>query len=371
MKIVIAHASAGTGHLKAAEALYRYLKDNYPAIEVKLIDILEDSSPVFKFAYRRGYSLLVKYAPWLWSLAFRATSFKFLPQVSKKINLIIDRLNTIGFSKFLTQENPDVIISTHFTPPQIASYLKKTGRIKSRLVTVITDFGVHPFWISEGTDIYIAASEFTKRQLMAQGISESAIRVLGIPIDPKFKRQYQKEELCRKLSLDKDRFTVLIATGSFGIGPIEEIVDLLYQEAQLLVVCANNQELYRSLRAKNYPGVGVFGFIDNIQELMAVSEVIVGKPGGLTISEGLAMSLFPIFITAIPGQESENIKALAQEGVGIYTSDTGRIKDIILDFKTHPEKLISIKENIKKMRRPDAAGEICNVVCQGSIRPAH
>jgi processive 1,2-diacylglycerol beta-glucosyltransferase len=103
---------------------------------------------------------------------------------------------------------------------------------------------------------------------------------------------------------------------------------------------------------------------------MAVSQVIIGKPGGLTISEGLAMNLFPIFITAIPGQESENVKALAARGIGIYTTDTRRIRDIVLDLKKNPEKLHKIKENIKKMQKPDAAREICNVVCQSSIRPS-
>jgi len=370
MKIVIAHASAGTGHLKAAEALYRCLKDNHPEVEAEIIDILVNSNPIFRFVYRFGYSSLVKYAPRLWSLAFQITRIRLLLQLAKKLNLVIDRLSIANFAKFLIRENPDVIVSTHFAPPEIAAYLKKTAKIKSRLITVITDFGVHPFWLTDGTDMYVAASDFTKRQLLAEGISENAIRVLGIPIDAKFLRQYSREELCRKLNLDKNKFTVLIATGSFGIGPLEEVIALLYKEVQLLVVCANNKELYRNLKARNYRGVYVYGFIDNMQELMAVSEVIIGKPGGLTISEGLAMNLFPVFITAIPGQESENVKALAAGGVGIYTTDTHRIREIVLDLKNNPEKLNKIKENIKKIQRPDAAREICNVVCQGSIRPS-
>jgi len=371
MKIVIAYASAGTGHLKAAEALYHCFTNEHPEVEVKLIDIIESSCSFFSFAYRFGYSLLVKYTPLLWSLAFRVTGAGLLLGLAKRLKLTIERLSTADFARLLIRENPDVIISTHFAPPETAAHLKQTSKIKSRLITVITDFGVHPFWITEGTDLYLVASDFTKSRLLARGVSETKIKVTGIPVDAKFFKQYPRDELCRKLGLESGRFNVLIASGSFGIGPIEELIDLLYKEVQLLVVCAGNKDLYRKLKAKNYPSVYAFGFIDNIQELMAVSEVIIGKPGGLTISEGLAMNLFPIFITVIPGQESENVKALAEEGIGIYSTDMQHIKEVVLDLKNNPDRLNSIRQNIRRTQRPYAAREICNAVCEGSIWPSH
>lgn len=371
MKIVIAHASAGTGHLKAAEALYRSFRESHPEAEVKLVDTLEFASAPFRFIYRVGYSILVKYAPWLWSLIFRITSIRILLKSAKAVNLAIDLINIGGFSTFLIRENPDIIVSTHFTPPEIASCLKKNSMIKSRLITVITDFGVHPFWLADGTDMYIVASEFSRNALMALGAKEGNIRVLGIPVDSKFLEEYDREALCRKLGIERERFTVLIATGSFGIGPIEEIVELLHQDAQLLVVCANNKSLRLRLKSKGYGGVRVFGFIDNIQELMSASDILIGKPGGLTISEGLVMNLYQIFITAIPGQESENIKALEAGGAGVYINNTARIKKLVLDLRDNPQKLGAIKKNIARIRRPCAAGEICDVVCQGSIRASH
>lgn len=363
MKIIVTYASAGAGHFKAAEAIYNYLKENCRNSELKLIDVLEESNPYFAFFYKWGYSFLVRKAAYLWGGAFFITDFKPLRSFSRKIAIFINRINTVNFTKFLIQENPDIIISTHFLPSEIAAYLKRNKKIYSKLITQVTDFGLHPFWISEGTDIYIVSCELGRQELIRSGVRADIIKEFGIPIDSKFRKDFNKNELYTKFNLNSSNFTLLIMTGSFGTGPLEKIIDKLSNEAQILVVCANNKKLYSRLTKRNLPKVRVFGFVDNAQELMAVSDMIITKPGGLSITESLAMDLFPVFISPIPGQETENIKALGLEGIGIYPKDINEIKDIVIDFKEHPEKLISAKERIKRIKKPDALKEIFDVVC--------
>jgi len=368
MKIIITYASAGTGHRRAAEAIYNYFKESCPAHDLKIIDALEKTNFLFKNIYSKGYLFLVNHALWLWGFSFWLTSVKALRPITNILISVINRLNAKKLSEFLIKERPDFIISTHFFPPEIAARLKRMKKINSKLVTVITDFGVHPLWISGGTDMYIVASDFSKEQLILEGAQENSIKDFGIPIDTKFSKQYEKNTLCKKLDIEPDKFTILISTGSFGIGQVEELVDSLYKEVQILVVCAHNKMLYARLRKRNYPNVRVFGFIDNMQELMAVSDMIITKPGGLTIAESLAMGLLPIFITAIPGQETENAKILAKKSIGINIKDVGSIKDIALDFRGHPDKLKNMKEKISELKRPFAVKELCNVICQGSVR---
>jgi processive 1,2-diacylglycerol beta-glucosyltransferase len=368
MKIIITYASAGTGHRRAAEALYNYFKENCPTHDLKIIDILEKTNPFFKNLYCWGYPFFVNHALWLWCFGFWITYIKAFRPIIKTLVSLINQLNTRNFVQFLIQENADFIISSHFFPVEVVARLKRNQKLDSKLVTVITDFGVHPFWVLDDTDIYIVASDFSKEQLIQQGVKENKIEVLGIPIDAKFLKSFDKNILCKKFNIAPDKFTVLIVTGSFGIGKIEEAVDLLYQEVQILAVCAQNKILYARLKQKNYPGLKIFGFIDNIQELMAVSDIIITKPGGLTISESLAMDLLPIFITAIPGQETENAKVLAKKSIGINIKDIASIKDIVVDLKNHPDKLKNIKEKISKEKRPFAAKDLCNVICQDSIR---
>jgi len=368
MKIIIAYASCGTGHRRAAEAIYNYFKENCPAHDLKIIDALQKTNFIFRKVYSNGYLFLVNHALWLWHFCFWLTSIKAFRPITNILIPVINRLNAKNLSKFLIKERPDFIISTHFFPPEVAAYLKKIKKLNSKLITVITDFGIHPLWISGGTDMYIVASNFSKEQLILAGAREDIIKDFGIPIDTKFSKQYERNILCKKFDIEPNKFTILISTGSFGICQVEEIVDSLYKEVRILVVCAHNKILYARLKKRNYPNVRILGFIDNMQELMAISDIIITKPGGLTISESLAMGLLPIFIAAIPGQETENAKILAKKSIGINIKDVGSLKDIVLDFRDHTGKLKNMKEKINELKKPFAVKELCNVICQGSIR---
>lgn len=366
MKVIIVYASAGAGHFRAAEAVSNYLKEHSAGIELKLVDILEKTNTLFRLGYAGGYAFLVNYAVCLWKWLFWFTSFPLLRLSTRTIVSLINRMNTKKFVQFLIQDNPDFIISTHFLPSEIAAVVKRTKKIKSRLVTIITDFAVHPFWVSDLTDIYIVASEFSKEQLVRQGVKESRIKEFGIPVHSKFLRQYERDKLCKKFNLAENKFTVLIMTGSFGVGPLEDIIRQLYTDVQILVVCAANKQLYARLKDINFPNVWVFGFVDNAQELMAVSDIMITKPGGLSISEALVMELVPVFISVLPGQEEGNVRALKEYGVGLVPGGIEDIKNTILDFRDHPDKLMRIKDNIKKIKKPFAAREICNALCPSS-----
>lgn len=367
MKIIIAYAPVGSGHFKAAKAIYNYFKEKKINIELRLVDILKDSNPFFRFIYINGYNFLVRHALWLWTSAFYITSLKALRPFVAFFHSGINRLNTKNIARTIIRDNPAFVISTHFLPSGIISHLKEAGKINSKLITVITDFGVHPFWLCRNTDLYIAASGLTKKELILEGVPEANIRESGIPVDPVFLVDYERETLSKKLGIESAEFTVLIVTGSFGIGPIKEIVSLLCGNAQLLVVCANNNKLYRQLKNKEYPRVKVFGFIDNMDELMAVSDMIITKPGGSSISEALARELAPLFISVIPGQEAENARVLEKYGIGMMASGPEQIREIVLDFKNHPDKIIKIKENIRKMKKPYALEELYDVVCKNSL----
>jgi len=366
MKILITYASTGAGHLKAAEALYNYIKENCTNEELELVDILKETNVFFRFFYGGGYSFLIRRALLLWRLFFWATDFAPLSFFLRPIGFVFDRLNSAKFSRLLVQKQFDCIISTHFFPAEISAYLKRRKKIHSHLMTVVTDFGVHRFWVSQGIDVYIVATEETKRELLKKSAKAPNIKILGIPVDSSFKKEYNEDALREKFKTEKNRFTVLLITGSFGIGPIEKVVELIHKDAQVLAVCAKNNRLYNSLVLKNYPGVRVFGFVDYISQLMSISDCVITKPGGMTISESLAKDLVPVFMTAIPGQETENVRVLSGYGIGLYARKISELKKIILDLKFNPQKVSLIKENISKIKHPDAVGDICHVVCQGS-----
>ncbi|MDD5255242.1 MAG: glycosyltransferase, partial [Candidatus Omnitrophica bacterium] len=317
MKITVTYASAGAGHRRAAEALYSYLRDNLPEADLELLDALETATPAFRQMYRRGYDFLVRHAVWLWGFCFRMTSGALMSRFFSFLNSLADHYLAGGVEQHFIRRQPDVIISTHFFPSEAASRLKIKGRIKSKLITVITDFAVHPFWLYPATDTYVVPSSYACRELLQRGVPFERIKEFGIPIDKKFFSSFDRERIVGALGIEKGKFTVLVVTGSFGIGPIEEIVEALRRDVQLLVVCAANEGLRQRLTKKPDAQVKVFGFVDNMEELMSVSDLIISKPGGMTIAEILAMGVAPLFISPIQGQETSNADVLQRLGIGM------------------------------------------------------
>lgn len=370
MKVLITYASSGAGHYKTAEAIYRYLQNHSPRVSVRMYDILDFSDPFMQFYYRDAYSLLISRLRFFWRLGYLLTDIKIARPFARAIAKVTNRIGTRRFAALLTRLNPEVIISTHFLSSEIAAFLKTKRKIQSRIVTLITDLGVHPYWISEGVDLYIAPSGFAKRQLLAEGIPTRMVEVYGIPVDEKFLRPLDRKTLSRKLGISDTAFTVLLMTGSFGIGPLERITEELSSEAQLLVVCASNKKLYARLLPRASRNVKVFGFVDNVEELMAVSDLIITKPGGQTIAEILDLELVPIFVSAIPGHEAANAQVLESYGVGITPRNIDELKRLVMEFKYHPEKLQRMREAIKKLKMPKAVKVISDVICENSAGAA-
>ena len=258
MKVLITYASAGAGHRRAAEAVYDYLKNNRKDLQLELVDILPFVNPFFRFCYNSGYPFLVHYATWPWGFFFWMTEFRLTRWFSRKIALIVNYFSCRKFANYLIKEGFDFIISTHFLNSELAANLKLKNKIQAKLITVITDFGVHPFWISNGTDLYIVASGLTKAKLLRMGITEQKIQASGIPFNSSFVKTQNRAQLAEKFGIDRNKFTVLLMTGSFGAGPLEEIAESLMPESQVLVVCARNKKLFNRLQKRNLENLKVF-----------------------------------------------------------------------------------------------------------------
>ncbi|MFH1339159.1 MAG: glycosyltransferase, partial [Candidatus Omnitrophota bacterium] len=142
----------------------------------------------------------------------------------------------------------------------------------------------------------------------------------------------------------------------------EKAVDVLSPEIKLLVVCGRNRRLYERIKRKNYGSVRLFGFVEGMQGLMSQADIIITKPGGSTIAEALAMELPLVFIKGIPGQETENARILRAYGCAIAAERLKSLKDIVTDLKTHPQMLESMRNNIRKVKKSNAAEEICRYV---------
>ncbi|MFH0772252.1 MAG: glycosyltransferase [Candidatus Omnitrophota bacterium] len=365
MKIFIVHASAGAGHKKAADAIKDAFDDSKDRQhEVRVIDCLDYTNSFFKRSYVWGYNFLVSDALFLWGIFFYVFDFRPFRIFVKAGRACLNFINGSRFYKFIIKENPDCVISTHFLSTEIIGNLKRLKLYKGKLITCVTDYGIHAFWISMDVDVYVVASEYSKRELARKGIAPEKIRVLGIPVQRKFTVRLDRNEVIEKLGLRKGLFNILLMGGGLGVGPIPELVEVISRAAnpfQLLVVCGKNEDLsaeVKSLASGSKIAVKIYGFIENVNELMDACDVLISKPGGLSISEALVKGLPILSASYIPGHEAKNLKFLEKNNVGIKIKHPREALQKLQTLYSSPELLASMRERARQLGKPTAAGDI-------------
>jgi processive 1,2-diacylglycerol beta-glucosyltransferase len=361
-RVLVLSASAGAGHLRAAEAIEKAIRIRGVASEVQHLDVLRYTNHVFRNLYSKAYIELVNKAPevlgWLYDHLDD-------PAKDDPIRRAFDRLNANPFVRYLERYQPDVAICTHFLPSGIISSLKGEGKVKVVNTVVVTDFDVHAMWLGRHVEQYFVALEETKVHLQALGVQESLVTITGIPIDPVFAEPKDKRAMRQKHGLDQDRFTILVSAGGFGVGPVGHLMQALSRlahPARVVAVCGRNEALKAELTdaVKKFPRHSavtftLLGFTTEMEELMTAADLFVGKPGGLTTSEALAKALPMVVINPIPGQEERNSDHLLEQGAAIRCNNLPALAYKIDSLIDTPGKLAQMKENARSMGNPDAA----------------
>lgn len=364
MRIAILHASAGHGHTKAAEAIREgLLACGVPASEILVLDALGETPAWFRRFYTSLYYFSVKHTPATWGLAYDLMNQDwFYDSLGGWGRRLVNDAVGENLIRRMEKENPDLIFSTHFLAPEILGRAKQKGRIRAFLITVVTDFLPHRFWMNSGTNHYWVMSDEGRKALEAQGIPSQKITAGGIPVSLKFRTQDKKPEVRKKEGLAPDKFTLLITSGSFGLGPTAEVLSLLREfndRIQVMVVCGKNEDLFRSLEKESYPfRFRLYGFTSHMDELMEASDLLVAKPGGATTSECLAKGVAMVVLEPIPGQESGNARVLRERNAAFFMVRPEDIRVILKGILDHPQVLEEKKRSIHRLARPEAALEL-------------
>jgi len=366
-KVLLLSASAGAGHVRAAEAIekaFNQAKDG-DRREVHHIDVLNYTNKLFRHLYSKAYIDLVNKMPevpgWVYDKLDK-------PWKNERRRLALDKLNTRPFVKLLREYQPDLIVCTHFLPAEIVSWLRAKQRLASRQVIIVTDFDVHAMWLVHHYEHYFVALEEARVYLEALGIPPTRITVSGIPIDPVFGVRKDKQEMRAKHGLAPDRTTILLSAGGFGVGSVDALVNSLLplqHRAQIVAICGRNEELKKRLsrlsaRIKSDATVTLkpFGYTKEMDELMTASDLVIGKPGGLTTSEALAKGLVFVIVNPIPGQEERNSDHLLEAAVAIRSNNLPTLSYKLDRLLADPQRFKSMQANSRRMGHPNAAKEI-------------
>jgi len=367
-KVLILYATAGIGHKKASMAVKAAFDElKLPDVEVTLADSLDYTNAFFKWSYLKAYLLLVNKLPTLWGFFYYLTDNFYVNILVSKLRRLNNWINSRKLTKYLIETKPDVIISTHFFASEVISDMKEAGSIKSKLVTVVTDYRLHSWWVCDFTDMYVVSGQDAREDLIRWKVPDPRIKVLGIPIEPVFAKKYDKAKILREAGLKEGVFTVLVVGGGFGVGPIEEIVKAignLLKPIQIITICGHNEELVKKIEALKpsmKADIKAVGFVDNVYEYMEAADVLISKSGGITVSESLAKELPLVVLAPIIGQETRNCDYLIKYGAAVRIGKASELRDVVEYLVSNPERMAALREAIRVIKKPMAAYDVAKL----------
>lgn len=347
MKIMLLTAATGGGHLRAAAAVEQYIKEN-TSYEVKTVDTLKAIGKFLDKTVCDSYLFMAKKTPTLFGRLYKKTNKENLfsglvPKLSGLFSNLL--LRTIA------EYEPDVVITTHPFAAEMVSDLKEDGLVEAPLICVITDYGVHRAYICGQVDAYVVASDDMVPELMGFGVPKEKIYPFGIPVHGVFFDHVDQEEMLRQLGLDPALPTLLFMAGSFGVSNIIK----LYRELeatdvpmQIIVITGRNEKLYEAFEKEVGQGgripTKLIYFTDEVEKYMHAADLLVTKPGGLTVSEALACNLPMAVFDAIPGQEEDNANFLKTHDMCVRLGKGG-------DFAQEISALLRERQRLQEMRK--------------------
>jgi processive 1,2-diacylglycerol beta-glucosyltransferase len=364
MRVLFLSISMGAGHVKAAEALKEYIDLRYPDSENLIVDTLKYVNPVVHKIIVDGYLNVVKKKPKIYGNLYRMSEYReSIIKLSRRFsNLLASKIY-----KLVLDFKPSIIVCTHPFPLQMVAHLKNHKNMKIPAVAILTDFVNHPLWFHDNIEAYIVGHDYIKHDMEECGIDKNCIFPYGIPVSRKFLEPSSKTIARSRLSL-QNKLTVLLMGGSLGIGDMENSFRIFAEskrDLQIITVAGKNSALEERIKelSKSYNGsFKIFGYTQNIAELMDCSDFIATKAGGMTLSEALVKKLPILIVSPIPGQEERNARFLINSGAAISISKKDNIDSILCQIYDNPLRYRHMKQMAENLSKPEAGHNIVNLM---------
>lgn len=365
-RILILTMSFGSGHIMASRAIADSIQELDPNVEVETVDCIEQASFFFRALYVWPYWLMIRYAPSLWARLFRARQERFHRQTAPPW---LFRLGCARVFQKIRDWKPDLVVATEVGACEIASLARQATLTRAPVIAVATDHESEPAWLKKEVDQYFVPTREVSNQLERWGVTPGKIVVSGIPVASKFHKQETSDDSKMALGIPSDRPVVLVMGG--GMGPLK-MDDIVLRLAAMpgpmtvLAVTGMNAKMKHRLEALcgEFPpekSLHVYGWTDQVDVMMRAADVLVTKPGGLTLTEAACVGLPMVCVNPIPGPEEAHCRLIEREGLGVVAKT---LKDIPARVREFVEKPIA--RHCPVWLRQDAAGIIARILLERS-----
>ena len=363
-RLLFLFSDTGAGHRAAAEAVAEALRRRYPnRFQVDLYDPM-GGQRVIAGRLTALYGPITRRLPFLWGAAYHLTNLQ--PTV-RVIQHAIGR----GLRRKLREvvdPRPALVASFHPLLNHVAVDVMPYGVPR---VTVITDWiDFHQAWTDLKADCIICPSDAALELCLRRGVPADRLVKAGLPIHPRFQDAIRgfsdKKSMRLTLRLRPHAPTVLLAGGGDGTEPLRKYAAALARsplDVQVLAICGRNQALADRIREDNHAGVHVFGFVDNMPELLLASDLLVTRAGPGMIAEGLACGC-PLLLTGyLPGQEEGNVSEVLRSGLGRYVPRPNDLVEAVTAWFAKPEaERLDDANRARANADPAAAFQIADVL---------
>ena len=363
---LIVTASIGSGHMKAAAAICEEIEKEYPQAKLQVVDFMSAEISWLNEIVKRVYLQMLRFLPNLYEFLYRFTAQGKGFTGQTLMSVVMEH----NMKRLIKKYQPDVIICTHPFPVGATSYLREKEKTNFLFAAVLTDYSLHSMWLYKNVDLYFVATEEMKNDLAQIGFPAERIHVVGIPIAAKFVPAAAAPALYQKYNLRSDAPVILLMGGGLGLGAVSYTLEQLEKIAvklQLVVIAGKNERLFADARqyaAKSHHDVQVFGFVDDVQDLMKIADFLISKPGALTISEAMAMGLPMILHEPIPGPETDNAAYIAGKGAAIWVKKPAELLAAIESVLADKERLQDIRKAQEHCGSRQAAAKIIGILRQ-------
>jgi processive 1,2-diacylglycerol beta-glucosyltransferase len=364
MKVLLIHATIGWGHKRAAMALAEAFQER--GVETDVRDLLDFVPWPLSRIYPNAYSFLVSRSRPLWRLFYKMNDWPKSPYTPA--TYWTQKWQFTKLRSFLETNDYSCIVSTHFTPSALLLDWRKTFGWDRKIYSVVTDFISHRCWRRDGLDHYFVATQEVQDQLVDAGFLRERITVTGIPISTAFSHPLDREVCRKEWKIDPAEKLILVL--SSGLNPkktramIQDLRDVPGNIRYLVSAGKDSpREQFVKDCCKEDPRFSVFGFSPRIAEMMRAADVLISKPGGLTVSEALSFGLPQILFSPIPGQEEANADYVTQKGAGLcIEAKRGEFKKALMTLLENSQAIDQTKSAALNLGKPEAASFIVNFI---------
>ena len=336
-RLLLLSGPMGTGHVQASRALERAAAERYPDLKVTHWNVAELMTPGLRCFFTNIYHAILRHAPGLWYYMYISSNVPQQRQpLFRRVMVVWRRRFEQRLAAKIAELQPDFIICTHFMPGEIIGAWKQEGKFPIPTATVVTDFSLHWAYIQPQIELFFVANHDMSLLMHLRGIDREKIYITGCPIFPGFGRKYtveEKQQLRRELGLPEDRPFIMVMMGGENIGRLREISEAVLNYFPKVAVLAMTGKSVRvleqmqQLKDKKYPDrLFPVGYTERVRDYMAVSYLVITKPGGITVSECVAMRLPIIVMDPIRGHEEKNANYLATHGLAAFAEELEDLK---------------------------------------------